>query len=70
MGLAKFGIFAKLAKFSLSLRIFASLAKIFTSLANIPASFDPSLLLILSSTASNFLHFALVFSLIVGLVDG
>ena len=62
-GLAKFGVFAKVTKFSLRLRNFRNSSE--------NSSFvDLSLLFILLSTASNFLHFALVFSLILGLVDG
>ena len=37
--------------------------------AKFPA-LSPALHFILSSTASHFLHFALVFSLIFGIVDG
>ena len=75
MGLAKFGHFAKVAKFSLRLRNFRNLSENFRNLSenfrklSENSSFvDPSLLFILPSTASNFLHFALVFSLILGLV--
>ena len=70
MGLAKFGVFAKVAKFSLRLRNFRNLSETFRKLSENSSFVDPSLLFILPSTASNYLHFALVFSLILGLVDG
>ena len=70
VGLAKFGVFAKVAKFSLRLRNFRNLSKNFRNPSENSCIVDPSLLFILPSTASNFLHFALVFSLILGLVDG
>ena len=56
-------MFAKVAKFR-------NLSENFRKLSENSSFIDPSLLFILLSTASNFLHFALVFSLILGLVDG
>ena len=70
VGLAKFGDFAKVAKFSLRLRNFRNPNENFRNSSENSKLVDPSLHFILSSTASNFLHFALVFSLILGLVDG
>ena len=70
LSLAKFGHFAKVAKFSLRLRNFRNLSENFRNLSENSCIVDPSLLFILPSTASNFLHFALIFSLILGLVDG
>ena len=70
VGLAKFGVFAKVAKFSLRLQNFCNLSENFRNSSENSSFVDPSLLFILPSTASNFLHFALVFSLILGLVDG
>ena len=70
LGLAKFGVFAKVAKFSLRLRNFRNPSENFRNSSENSRLFDPSLLFIMPSTASNFLHFALVFSLILGLVDG
>ena len=70
LGLAKFGVFAKVAKFSLKLRNFRNPSENFRNSSENSRLVDPSLLFILPSTASNFLHFALVFSLILGLVDG
>ena len=69
-GLAKIANFAEFAKFSLNLRNFRKFSEIFAGLAKIAGVPDPSLLCLLSSTASILLHFALVFSLILGLVDG
>ena len=70
IGLAKFGAFAKVAKFSLRLRNFRNLSENFHNPSENSCIVDPFLLFILPSTASNFLHFALVFSLILGLVNG
>ena len=70
VGLAKFGRFAKVAKFSLRMRNFRNPSENFRNSSENSCFVDPSLLFILSSTASNFLHFVLVFSLIFGLVDG
>ena len=70
VGLAKFGVFAKVAKFSLRLRNFRNLSENFRNPSENSCIVAPSLLFILPSTASNFLHFALIFSLILGLVDG
>ena len=84
MGLAKFGVFAQLAKFPLRLRNFRKLSENFRKLSEnfrkLCENFrklsentcfaNPSLFSILPSTASHFLHFALVFSLILELVDG
>ena len=70
LGLAKFRVFAKVAKFSLKLRNFRNPSENFRNSSENSRLVDPSLLFILPSTASNFLHFALVFSLILGLVDG
>ena len=70
LGLAKFGVFAKVAKFSLKLQNFRNPSENFRNSSENSRLVDPSLLFILPSTASNFLHFALVFSLILGLVDG
>ena len=62
--------FAKIAKFSLKLRNFRNPSEIFAILAKFPGIADPSLLCLLSSTTSIFLHFALVISLIHGMIDG
>ena len=70
LGLAKFGVFAKVEKFSLRLRNFRNPSENFRNSSENCRLVDPSLLFIMPSTASNFLHFALVFSLILGLVDG
>ena len=66
----KFGIFAESAKFSLYLRNFRRFSEIFAGLAKFAVftAWPPALFL--PSTASHFLHFALVFSLIIGLVGG
>ena len=66
LGLANFAVFAKVVnrlRISLGLRIDCE------QVAKIPALLF-FLLLILSSTASHFLHFAFVFTSIFGLVDG
>ena len=63
----KFAIFAESAKFSLNLRNFRRFSEIFAGLAKFAGFLD---LHCLSSTASHFLHFALVLSLILGLGDG
>ena len=66
LGLANFAVFAKVAnrlRISLGLRIDCE------QVAKIPALLF-FLLLILSSTASHFLHFAFGFPSIFGLVDG
>ena len=70
LGLAKFGVLAKVAKFSLRLRNFRNLSENFRNPSENSCIVDPSLFFILPSTESNFLHFALIFSLILGLVDG
>ena len=57
LGLANFAVFAKVANW-------------LQTGCEISCLVDPALLLILSSTASHFLHFALFFPLIFGLVDG
>ena len=66
LGLANFAVFAKLANW---LRISLRLRSDCELVAKIPALLF-LLLLILSSTASHFLHFAFVFTSIFGLFDG
>ena len=59
--------------FSLRLRTVCEMVAKFRLGCEMVAKFlalSPALDLIMSSTASHFLHFALVFSLIFGLVDG
>ena len=68
--LANFAIFAKLANW---LRTVCEMVAKFRLGCEMVAKFpalSPALHFILPSTASLFLHFALVFSLIFGLVDG
>ena len=68
-GLAKIANFAKIAKFSLRLRNFRNPSEIFAILAKISGIADFALLCLLSSTASIFLHFAFIFSLILCMID-
>ena len=68
--LANFCIFAKVANWlRTGCEMVAKFRLGFEMVAKFPALLI-LLLLILSSTASHFLHFALVFPLIFGLVDG
>ena len=67
LGLANFAVFAKVTNW---LRTGGEISLRLRTVCEISCLVDPVLLLILSSTASHFLHFALVFSLIFGLVDG
>ena len=66
----KFAIFAESAKFSLNLRNFRRFSEIFAGLAKFAEFLLLLLLWFLPSTASTFLHFALVLSSILGLGDG
>ena len=67
LGLANFAVFAKVANW---LRTGCEISLRLRTVCEISFLVDPALLLILSSTASHFLHFALIFPLIFGLVDG
>ena len=67
VGLAKFGNFAKVVKFSLRLRNFRIPSENFRNSSENSWFVDLHSCLPLHQ---NFLHFALVFSLILGLVDG
>ena len=70
LGLAKMHNFAKIAKFSLSLRNFRNPIEIFASLVKFPGIADSSLLRLLLLFCIDFHHFAFILLLIFGITDG